>query len=147
MSDLRPSWPLFNIPPSSWIPSLTDASIRKLEMVQHRSARMVFSDYRKTSSVKITLHQLQWPCLQKRMAQAKVTMMFRLVNGQLKSPPLTSLQSVQSEDMGFTTLYPSKEPSATRDLSSQTPSGSGIDFPRQLSAVRPSTASRGKRCQ
>ena len=49
--------------------------------------------------------------------------------------------------MGFTTWYPSQEPSATRDHSSQTPSGSGTALPRQSSGVQPMSASRGKHCQ
>ena len=36
----------------------TDDNIRKLEMVQRRAARMVFSDYRSTSSVTPMLQQL-----------------------------------------------------------------------------------------
>ena len=39
-----------------WDPS-TDTNIRKLEMVQRRAARMVFSDYRRTSSVTHMLQQ------------------------------------------------------------------------------------------
>ena len=52
---------------------------RKLEMLQRRSARMVCSDYRRTSSVSSMLQQLQWPTLQERRAQAKATMMYRIV--------------------------------------------------------------------
>ena len=49
-----------------WDP-FTEANIRKLEMVQRRSARMVCSDYQRTSSVSSMLQQLQWPTLQERL--------------------------------------------------------------------------------
>ena len=53
--------------------------IYKLEMVQRRYARFVFGDYRTTSSVSAMINQLQWPTLQERRAQAKATMMYRIV--------------------------------------------------------------------
>ena len=39
-------------------------------MVQSRAARMVYADFRLTSSVTPLLQQLQWPTLQERRAQA-----------------------------------------------------------------------------
>ena len=38
----------------------------KLESIQRRTARWVFSDYRKTSSISSMLQQLSWPSLQIR---------------------------------------------------------------------------------
>ena len=55
--------------------SFTEDNIRRLELVQHRAARMVFSDNRLTSSVTPMLQQLQWPTHQERRIQAKVFMM------------------------------------------------------------------------
>ena len=69
--------PLMEYATVIWDP-FTEANIRKLEMVRGRSARMVCSDYRRTSSVSSMLQQLQWPTLQERRAQAKVTMIFFL---------------------------------------------------------------------
>ena len=54
-----------------WDP-FTEANIRKLEMVQHRSARMVCSDYWRTSSVLSMLQQVQWPTLEERRADHDV---------------------------------------------------------------------------
>ena len=56
-----------------------EQNIRKLEMVQHRAAHMVFSDYRLRSSISPILQKLQWPTLQERRAQAKRYMMYRIV--------------------------------------------------------------------
>ena len=61
-----------------WDP-FTEDNIRKLEMVKRRAARMVYSDYRRTSSVTPMLQQLQWTNLQERRAQAKVIMVYRIV--------------------------------------------------------------------
>ena len=77
-----------------WDP-FTEANIRKFEMVQRRSARMVCSDYRRTSSVSSMLQQLQCPTLQERRAQAKVTMMYRIVY-QLVDVPTTYLIPISS---------------------------------------------------
>ena len=62
-----------------WDPH-TNANINILEMVQRRYARFVFHDYRRSSSVTAMLDQLHWASLQERRAQAKVEMMFRIVN-------------------------------------------------------------------
>ena len=79
-----------------WDP-FTSSNIQRLEMVQRRSARMVCSDFRRTSSVTSMLQQLQWPTLQERRAQAKVTMMHRIVNKTVDIPtthlhPTTSVR-------------------------------------------------------
>ena len=68
--------PLMEYATVIWDP-FTEANIRKLEMVQRRSARTVCSDYRRTTSVSSMLQQLQWPTLQERRAKAKVTMMYQ----------------------------------------------------------------------
>ena len=79
-----------------WDP-FTEANIQKLEMVQlqRRSARMVCSDYPRTSSVSSLLQHLQWPTLQERRAHAKVTLMYRIVY-QLVDVPTTYLISISS---------------------------------------------------
>ena len=69
----------------TWDPH-TNASINRLEMVQRRYARFVFHDYRRSSSVTAMLDQLHWASLQERRAQAKVEMMFRIVNGLVDIP-------------------------------------------------------------
>ena len=68
-----------------WDPH-TNTNINILEMVQRRYARFVFHDYRRFSCVTVMLDQLHWASLQERRAQAKVEMMFRIVNGQVDIP-------------------------------------------------------------
>ena len=79
--------PLMEYATVIWDP-FTEANIRNSEIVQRRSARMVCPDYQRTSSVLSMLQQLQWPTLQERRAQAKVTMMYRIVY-QLVDVPTT----------------------------------------------------------
>ena len=55
-------------------------------MVQRQYARFICGDYRRTSSVKTMLNQLQWPTLQDRRKQAKIVMMYRYLNGQSDIP-------------------------------------------------------------
>ena len=89
-----------------WDPS-TDTSIRKLEMVQRRAARMVFSDFRSTSSATPMLQQLQWSTLQERRAQTKVVMMYRIVYHlvDISSCHLTPTISVRGHNMKFLVPY------------------------------------------
>ena len=55
-------------------------------MVQRRAARMVYSNYRRTTSVTPMLQDLQWPLLVERRAQARATMMFRIIHGLVDVP-------------------------------------------------------------
>ena len=69
-----------------WDP-FTQANKHKLEMVQRRYARFIYSDFRRTSSVTDMLHQLHWPTLEERRAQFKVVMMYRIVFSLIDIPP------------------------------------------------------------
>ena len=66
----------------------TNANISIFEMVQRRSARFVLHNYRRSSSVTAMFDQLHWASLQERRAQAKVELMFRIVNGLVDIPTL-----------------------------------------------------------
>ena len=82
----------------------------RLKMVHHRAARMVFSDYRLTSSVTHMSQQLQWPTRQECRAQAKVFMMYRIVYNLVHIPAshLTTLIpsiSVRGHNMKFLVPY------------------------------------------
>ena len=91
-----------------WDPS-TDKNIRKLEMVQRRAARMVFSEFRSTSSVTPTcmLQQLQWSTLQERRSKTNVVMMYRIVYhlGNISSCHLAPTISVRGHNMKFLVPY------------------------------------------
>ena len=60
-----------------WDPH-TAENIRKLEMIQRTTARMVYADYQTTSSVSTMLNQLQWTTLQERRTQASPRFLCRL---------------------------------------------------------------------
>ena len=99
-------WPVLEYASVIWDP-FTDDNVRKLEMVQRRAARMVFSDYRSTSSITPMLQQLQLPTLQEHRAQAKVYMMLRIVYSLVDIPAshLTRTLSVRGFNMRFLILY------------------------------------------
>ena len=121
-----------------WDPH-TAENISKLEMIQRRAARMVFSDYRTTSSVSVMINQLNWPTLQERRAQAKATMMYRIVY-QLIDIPSTLLPWYQpSLQGGITSPSLCRMPGlhSIRSLFSQTGSGSGTPYHLKLSAHHP----------
>ena len=62
-----------------WAPH-TDKDINRLEMVQRRAARFVKADFHSRHSVTKMLHQLDWQTLNERRAQAKVTMLYRIIH-------------------------------------------------------------------
>jgi hypothetical protein len=62
-----------------WAPH-TDKDINRLEMVQRRAARFVKADFHSRHSVTKMLHQVDWQTLNERRAQAKVTMLYRIVH-------------------------------------------------------------------
>ena len=65
----------------------TDINIAKLEGVQRRAARFVTNDYNYTSSVTAMMRAFEWESLQERRQQAKVVMMYRIVNSLVDIPP------------------------------------------------------------
>ena len=93
-----------------WDP-YTAENIRKLEMVQRRAARLVYSNYQTTSSVSAMLSHLNWMPLQERRAQAKAVMMYRVVNQQIDIYHLRSwFQPSHREATTSATSYPMQGP-------------------------------------
>ena len=64
----------------------TNVNIRKLESVQRRAARFRLGDYSRYSSVRSMLLSLDLPSLQFRQKLAKLTTMYKLINGTLHIP-------------------------------------------------------------
>ncbi len=62
-----------------WDP-YTDDNIQKLEGVQRRAARFVCGDYSRHSSVTEMLNKLEWPSLEQRRAEARLSLFHRIVN-------------------------------------------------------------------
>ena len=73
-----------------WDPHL-QKDIDTLEKVQRRSARFVYQDFSRESSVTKMLNQLNWDSLAERRAKAKVTMIYRGMN-QLVEIPMDHLR-------------------------------------------------------
>jgi hypothetical protein len=86
--------------------SHTAENIRKLETIQRRAARMVYADYQATSSVSTMLNQLQWTTLQKRRAQAKAFMMYRVVNQLIDIPSQILVPNISPRGNNITFLVP-----------------------------------------
>ena len=82
-----------------WDPS-TQKCAAKLEAVQRRSARYVFNNYDRHSSVTPMLNSLNWPTLQRRREQAKAIMMYRIVNGLVAIPASQHLVPALSRTRG-----------------------------------------------
>ena len=73
-----------------WSPHQKDL-IKKLEGVQCRSARFVMGDYKQTSSVTSTLKHFQWETLEERRLRAKLTMVYKIMNGLVTIPFTASI--------------------------------------------------------
>ena len=65
---------------SVWDPH-TDKNINKIEGVQRRAARFALNRYRNTSSVGSMLNTLGWPSLRKRRQTARLSMLYKILNG------------------------------------------------------------------
>ena len=74
--------PILEYVSTIWDPH-TNVNINKLESVQLRSARFCLGDYSHYSSVTSMLQLLDLPCLQFRRKLAKLTTLFKLINGNL----------------------------------------------------------------
>ena len=90
---------------SIWDP-YTQENINKLELVQRRAARMVYRDYRTTSSVTNMLNQLHWPPLQERRGQARALMMYRIVYNLIDIPPVLLVPTISSRGNSMTYFVP-----------------------------------------
>ncbi|XP_062605835.1 uncharacterized protein LOC134267643 [Saccostrea cucullata] len=97
--------PILEYGSTIWDPYTRD-SIGKLEMVQRRTARMVTSNYRTTSSVTDMLQQLQWTSLQERRGQAKAVMMYRIVYQLIDIPPLLLFPATTTRGNSIMFLVP-----------------------------------------
>ena len=53
-------------------------------MIQRRSARYVTNRYHNTSSVETMLQKLQWPTLEERRKKARLTLLYKVANGEVK---------------------------------------------------------------
>ena len=88
-----------------WDPHTVE-NIRKLELIQRRTTRMVYADYQTTSSVSTMLNQLQWTTLQEHRAQAKACMMYRVVNQLIDIPSQILVPTISPRGNNIIFLVP-----------------------------------------
>ena len=65
--------------------------IDRLEMVQQRAARFVFYDYKPLSSVTSMVSQLGWKPLAERRREHRLSLLYKIINGQVAMPADTHL--------------------------------------------------------
>ena len=91
--------PIVEYASSVWDPC-TSKYISKLEAIQRRAARYVFSDYRYESSPTLMQNQLGWPTLRARRMQGKAVMMYRIVNKLIAIPEVVHLTRRETSTRG-----------------------------------------------
>ena len=70
-----------------WDPNTRNGDqVSQVEAIQRKAARFVCSDYRRDSSVSDMIQRLQWQDLQERRTRAKITILHRIINGQMAVP-------------------------------------------------------------
>ena len=101
---------------SAWDPHLV-RDIKALEAVQRRGARFTCGDYGRYSSVTAMLKTLGWESLQQRRTQARLVMLYKVVNGLVNFPstplqkPISATRTRSCHDQRFihlstnTTIY------------------------------------------
>ena len=85
-----------------WDPS-TKKYTKAVENVQRQAARFVMNDYRRRSSVGNMLESLEWKSLERRQADAKLMMLYR-INHKLVDVTTKSLAAAPTRTRGST--YP-----------------------------------------
>ena len=102
--------PIVEYASSVWSPH-AETHINQLEMVQRRAARFVKKDYQRKSSVTTMLQALKWDTLQHRRNVARVTMLYKTINGLvdiIPTPPLRQSRSKRFHTQHFTQISCSK---------------------------------------
>ena len=77
--------PILEYASTVWDP-YTTTNINQIEAVQRRAARFVKGDYKTTSSTSQMIRDLDWPTLQDRRVNAKLVMVYRIVNHLIDVP-------------------------------------------------------------
>ena len=78
-------WPILEYAFAVWDPH-TNVNITKLESVQRCATRFCLGDHSQYSSVTSMLQLLDLPSLQSRIKFAKLTTMYKIINGNLHIP-------------------------------------------------------------
>ena len=73
-------WPHLEYSCSVWDP-YQKGHISKLEMVQWKAARFVTNRFRRTDSVSAMLHDLGWQCLDTRVEDQHLLLLYKILFG------------------------------------------------------------------
>ena len=115
-------------------PPSTEHNISKLETVQRRAARYVMNDFSRYSSVSRMISQLGWPILKQRRDEAKVTMMYKILNNLV----------FMDHDLNFYTSQPWGHPFRLTTLSTRINAyHAHTFFPSPISYLMEQIASKG----
>ena len=63
-----------------------ETAAHNFEAMQNRAARFVFNDWRRDSSITAMHNRLQWGTLQERRDRTKLTILHKIINGELAIP-------------------------------------------------------------
>ena len=63
-----------------------ETAAQNFEAMQNRAARFVFNDWRRDSSITAMHNRLQWGTLQERRDRTKLTILHKIINGELAIP-------------------------------------------------------------
>ena len=96
--------PVLEYASTTWDPH-TSNCINQLEAVQRRAARFVKGNYRTSSSTSQMIADLGWQTLEQRRQQAKLTMMYRVVNRLVDIPPEPYLRPATISTRGNSVSY------------------------------------------
>ena len=94
--------PILEYASSVWDP-YTNINIQTLESVQRRAARFCLGDYSCYSSVTSMLLLLGFPSLQSRRKLAKLTIMYKIINGHLHIPSNSLIPNHHDSREGYFT--------------------------------------------
>ena len=97
--------PILEYASSVWDP-YTNINIQALESVQRHAARFCLGDYSRYSSVTSMLLLLGLPSLQSRRKLAKLTTMYKIINGHLHIPSNSLIPNHRDSRGGYFTQLP-----------------------------------------
>jgi hypothetical protein len=76
---------LFDYSSTVWDPHL-QKNIDRIENVQRRAAKFIYSDYKRTSSVTAMMNELGWKPLNERRKKQRLVLLFKIVNDLVAIP-------------------------------------------------------------
>ena len=82
---------LFDYSSTVWDPHL-QKDIDRIENIQRRAARFIYSDYKRTSSVTAMMNELGWKPLNERRKEQRLVLLFKIVNDLVAIPAENNIE-------------------------------------------------------